>query len=108
MEDYGFRVILAPSFADIFYNNCFKNGMLHPIGRVLDQRPLCPIRGPRRLPTGGGPGGLRICDDFGLSLEFEIDQSRQHILLNGLDDIAMTLQQEDKILAYERAMGIAP
>ena len=109
LEDYGFRVILAPSFADIFYNNCFKNGML-PIrldeSSIDDLFARSAVHGGYRLAVDLET--CRICDDFGLSLEFEIDQSRQHILLNGLDDIAMTLQQEDKILAYERAMGIAP
>jgi 3-isopropylmalate/(R)-2-methylmalate dehydratase small subunit len=108
LEDYGFRAILAPSFADIFYNNCFKNGML-PIrldeARIDDLFARAAAHGGYRLAID-----LETCtvtDDYGLSLKFEIDESRRQILLQGLDDIATTLQQEDKILAYETARGIA-
>jgi len=108
LEDYGFRVLLAPSFADIFYNNCFKNGML-PIrldeARIDDLFARAAAHGGYRLAID-----LETCtvtDDYGLSLKFEIDESRRQILLQGLDDIATTLQQEDKILAYETARGIA-
>ena len=108
LEDYGFRVLLAPSFADIFYNNCFKNGML-PVR--LDEAQIDDLF----ARAAAHPGyrlavDLETCtvtDDYGLSLTFEVDESRRHILLNGLDDIAMTLQHEDKILAYEQARGIA-
>jgi len=107
LEDYGFRVVLAPSFADIFYNNCFKNGLL-PIrleeGQIDDLFARTAVHPGYRLTVN-----LETCcvtDDHGLSLKFEVDESRRHILLNGLDDIAMTLQHEDKILAYEQAQGI--
>ncbi len=106
LEDYGFRVLLAPSFADIFYNNCFKNGIL-PIR--LDEAQIDDLF----ARAGTHPGyrlavdleTCRVTDDFGLSLSFEIDESRRHNLLNGLDDIAMTLRHEDKILAYEQAQA---
>ena len=93
-----------PSFADIFYNNCFKNGLL-PVR--LDEAQIDDLF----ARAAAHPGyrlavDLETCtvsDDYGLSLTFEVDESRRHILLNGLDDIAMTLQHEDKILAYEQA-----
>ena len=100
LEDYGFRVIIAPSFADIFYNNCFKNGLL-PI--VLD--------GPTidHLFQECTPGYALTVDldeqtittRFGESIRFTIDPSRKHRLLNGLDDIALTLQHSEAIKDYE-------
>ncbi len=106
LEDYGFRVVLAPSFADIFYNNCFKNGML-PVrldeAQIDDLFARCAAHSGYHLMVD-----LKTCtvtDDHGLSLKFEVDESRRHILLNGLDDIAMTLQHEDKILVYEQALN---
>ena len=108
LEDYGFRVIIAPSFADIFYNNCFKNSML-PIR--LDESIVQQIFD--RVATHPGyrlTVDLEQCtitDDHGLRLSFEVDASRRHCLLGGLDDIGLTLQQEDKIAGYEAAHGIA-
>jgi 3-isopropylmalate/(R)-2-methylmalate dehydratase small subunit len=107
LEDYGFRVILAPSFADIFFNNCFKNGMLpiHLEEEVIDDLFA-------RAAAHAGytlTVDLETCtitDDYDLSLYFEVDAFRQHCLLNGLDDIGLTLQHEDKIRAYEAARGI--
>jgi 3-isopropylmalate/(R)-2-methylmalate dehydratase small subunit len=104
LENYGFRVVISSSFADIFYNNCFKNGVL-------------PIKLPADTVQGlferfhANPGyrlsvdleQCTIADDHGLSLSFEIDNFRRHCLLNGLDDIALTLQHEDKIAAFEAA-----
>ena len=108
LEDYGFRVILAPSFADIFYNNCFKNGML-PIR--LDETVIDDLF----QRAAAHPGyrltvdleNLEIRDEHGLSRHFEVDEFRRYCLLHGLDDIGMTLQQDDKIAAYEKAHGIA-
>ena len=108
LDDYGMRAVIAPSFADIFYNNCFKNGLL-PIALnesqvdELFQRAAAPE--PYQLTVD-----LQTCtvtDEQGLSLPFEIDSSRRHNLLHGLDDISLTLQHEDKIEAYETARGIA-
>ena len=108
LEDYGFRAILAPSFADIFYNNCFKNGML-PIR--LDEATIDDL-----FARAAKHPGYRlavdlqsktITDEHGLRLAFEVDEFRRHCLLHGLDDIGLTLVQEDKIAAYERAHGIA-
>jgi 3-isopropylmalate/(R)-2-methylmalate dehydratase small subunit len=108
LDDYGFRVILAPSFADIFYNNCFKNGML-PVRleetQVDDLFARAAAQPGYRLTVD--LEARTVTDDAGLALEFEVDESRRHTLLNGLDDITLTLQHEEKILAYEQAMGIA-
>lgn len=101
LEDYGFRAIIAPSFADIFYNNCFKNGLL-PIVLAADLvdelfKELEP--------------GYQLTIDLeqqtittpsGRSLSFEVDENRKYRLLNGLDDIALSLQHADKIKAYEK------
>lgn len=107
LADYGFRVIIASSFADIFYNNSFKNGML------LIKLPEETIEELFKRETGACPWNLTvdlennvITDDKGLSIPFEIDPARRHNLLNGLDDIGITLQREDKITEYEKSHGI--
>jgi 3-isopropylmalate/(R)-2-methylmalate dehydratase small subunit len=108
LEDYGFRVVLAPSFADIFFNNCFKNGML-PIRLGEDEVEDLFAR------AAAHPGyrltvdlqSRTITDALGLSLPFEVDEFRRHCLLHGLDDIGLTLEHEPEILAYEKAHGIA-
>ena len=104
LEDYGFRVVLAPSFADIFFNNCFKNGVL-PIKlseAVIDNLfDRAAEHAPYQLSVD-----LETCtitDQHGLSLEFEVQAFRRHCLLNGLDDIALTLEHADKITQYELA-----
>jgi 3-isopropylmalate/(R)-2-methylmalate dehydratase small subunit len=107
LEDYGFRVVIAPTFADIFYNNCFKNGML-PIR--LSEEQVADLF--RRAATPGYKltvdlENQTIKDDTGLNLTFEVDNFRRHCLLNGLDDIGLTLAHEDKITAYEKAHAIA-
>ncbi len=106
IADYGLRAIIAPSFADIFYNNCFKNGFL-PI--VLSEEQVANLFDRY---TKYDPYLLAIdleqqvvSDDYGFSAKFEIDPFRKHSLLNGLDDIAMTLQLVDKISAFEAARG---
>jgi 3-isopropylmalate/(R)-2-methylmalate dehydratase small subunit len=104
LEDYGFRAIIAPSFADIFYNNCFKNGLL-PVR--LDEAAVqslfdrCQASPGYRLTVDLEQ--CRISDSQGLSIPFEIDPARRHSLLHGLDDIGLTLTHEDKITAYEAA-----
>ena len=102
LQDYGFRVVIAPSFADIFYNNCFKNGVLPirlaagEVDRLFQQ-------------VQAGPG-YRLTVDLqaqtvttpgGEAYAFEVDAFRKHCLLNGLDDIALTLQHADDIRSYE-------
>ncbi len=104
LDDYGFRAVIAPSFADIFFNNCFKNGVL-PI--VLHEDHV------EEIFTRAADGtpyeitvdleNLKIIHADGTEVEFELDHSRRHNLLHGLDDIAQTLQHEDKISAYEEA-----
>ena len=108
LEDWGFRVIIAPSFADIFYNNCFKNGML-PI--VLGEEQVEELfqrfaRHPEYKLTADLEKRL-LTDDHGLALKFEVEEFRRHCLLNGLDDIGLTLEHAEKIAAYEAAHAIA-
>ncbi|HAN96119.1 MAG TPA: 3-isopropylmalate dehydratase small subunit [Planctomycetaceae bacterium] len=109
LDDYGFRAVIAPSFADIFYNNCFKNGVL-PI--ALGESQVDELF--RRAAAAAGPYELTIdleqqivADASGPIASFEIDPFRRRCLLEGLDDIGMTLQHEGAILAYEKAHGIA-
>lgn len=99
---FGFRAILAPSFADIFFNNCFKNGLLpivlpeDEISRLFEE-------------VSAEPGytlqidleAQKIVTAGGRELKFDIEPFRKHCLINGLDDIAMTLQKADKIKAFE-------
>ncbi len=107
LEDYGFRVLIAPSFADIFYNNCFKNGLL-PI--TLSEEQVEELFGRvRRRPGYQLTVDLEQCrlwDQEGLEFAFTVPEFQRHCLLHGLDQIALTLQHEDKILAYERRRGI--
>ncbi|OAJ75722.1 isopropylmalate isomerase [Brevibacillus sp. SKDU10] len=103
--DFGFRVIIAPSFADIFYNNCFKNGIL-PI--KLTEQQVEELFA-RTEATEGYTLTIDlenqvVEDDRGLSYPFEVDPYRRYCLLHGLDDIGITLQQENKIMAYEQKM----
>jgi len=107
IENYGFRVVIAPTFADIFYNSCFKNGVL-PIKfseEQVEQLFQRASKGGYKLTVD--LNSCRVADEQGLSLPFEVDESRRHSLLNGLDDIALTLQHADKIAAYEGSHGIA-
>ena len=108
LGQYGFRVLIASSFADIFFNNCFKNGIL-PIR--FDEATVDDLFG-RAAAREGYKLAIdlrtrKISDDHGLELSFEVDDFRRHCLLEGLDEIALTLEQEDKITAYEVAHGIA-
>ncbi len=101
LADYGFRVIIAPSFADIFFNNCFKNGLL-PI--ALDNATV-----DRLFAMADGEKALEIRVDLqaqklvvnGEEIAFDVDAFRKHCLLEGLDDIGLTLQHVDEIRAYE-------
>ena len=108
LRDYGIRCIIAPSFADIFYNNCFKNGLLplrmseEDTRQVMEKAQANPgIRFTVDL------AGQRVwSEDEAVSIAFELDPARREALLNGLDDIGLTLQLEDKIAAYEAARGL--
>ena len=107
IADYGFRVVIASSFADIFYNNSFKNGILliklseEQIEQLFQtenaNRPM-QLTVDLATCTISGPGGL--------SISFELDPFRRECLLKGLDDIGLTLQHETKIADYETARGI--
>ncbi len=103
LEDYGFRALIAPSYADIFYGNCFKNGLL-PI--VLTESAV------DRLfhEVAAFPGFTLTIDlaqqtvatrDGSLAFSFDVDPFRKHCLVNGLDDIGLTLQHADAIRAFE-------
>jgi 3-isopropylmalate/(R)-2-methylmalate dehydratase small subunit len=103
ISDYGFRVILAPSYADIFYNNCFKNGLL-PVTLPSDQIDELFRRTEAKE-------GYRVhvdleqqlvTDDQGLGYRFTIDPFRRNYLLKGLDDIGLTLVHEPEIAAFEK------
>jgi len=108
LEDWGFRVIVAPSFADIFFNNCFKNGML-PI--VLNEAQVDDLFNRAAARPGykltADLENCTLTDDAGLSIKFEVEGFRRNCLLNGLDDIGLTLEHESKIADYERSHGIA-
>ena len=108
LRDYGIRCFIAPSFADIFYNNSFQNGLLplrlpeETVRKIMDY-------------VSANPGAQLNVDleaqrvwseDEEIAVEFELDHFRRQCLLNGLDDIGLTLQQEDKIAAYEAGRGL--
>ncbi|KAB2874903.1 MAG: 3-isopropylmalate dehydratase small subunit [Ideonella sp.] len=102
LEQYGFRALIAPSFADIFFNNCFKNGLL-PI-----QLPATQVA--RLFDEVAGFVGYQLTIDLpqqvilkpdGTRIAFEVEPFRKHCLVNGLDDIGLTLRHADKIRAFE-------
>jgi len=107
--DYGFHVVLAPSFADIFYNNCFKNGIL-PATLTDAQMDELFARSESRegYKLTADLESQTISDDTGLRYSFEIDPFRKHCLWNGLDDIGLTLVNESAIAAYEKANAMPP
>jgi len=101
--DYGFRAVIAPSYADIFYNNCFKNGVLLvtlPNAEVDELFQRTEKHVGYRLAVD--LESQTITDEFGLRLSFAIDPFRREYLLNGLDDIGLTLRFADRIAAYEQ------
>lgn len=104
LDGYGFRVIIAPSYADIFFNNCFKNGLL-PI--ILDGETVDSLFGEvseeYRLTVDLEQ--QTITTPSGKVIPFTVEADRKYRLLNGLDDIALTLSQADEIKAYERKRG---
>ncbi|WP_415881587.1 3-isopropylmalate dehydratase small subunit [Neptuniibacter sp. PT8_73] len=102
LDDFGIRSVIAPSFAEIFYNNCFKNGLL-PI--ILSEEQVDQL-----FKEVAASEGYELTVDLenqvvktpsGEEMAFEIDDFRKHCLLNGLDDIGLTLQHADDIKAYE-------
>ncbi len=105
LEDYGFRVIIAPSFADIFYNNCFKNGLLPIIlaEEIVDQLfNLTDANEGFQLSVDLAEQKITSAmESITFSADFELDQFRRHCLLEGLDEIGLTLEHADDIRAYE-------
>ena len=103
LEDYGIRCVIAPSFADIFYNNCFKNGLLPlalpetDVRRIMDKAKENPGF---QITVDLEAKQVRDSDDE-IVVDFEVDEFRRYCLLNGLDDIGLTLQNEDAISAFE-------
>lgn len=102
LEDYGFKVIIAPSFADIFFNNCFKNGML-PIVLSADivDALFKQVSANEGYKLDIDLAAQTVTTPAGDVYPFEVDAFRKHCLLNGLDDIGLTMQQQDKIKAFE-------
>ncbi len=96
LEDYGFRAVVAPSFADIFFNNCTKVGLLPVVLPEDDVRAL--------MQAGEATVDLdrKVVSFDGREVEFQIDEDTRHRLLNGLDEIGITLQSADAIGDYER------
>ncbi|OAU94576.1 3-isopropylmalate dehydratase small subunit [Moraxella catarrhalis] len=108
LEEYGFRTVIAPSFADIFYNNCFKNGMLPVILSEKDVDELfkeCEANVGYQLTVD--LKNQKVISPSGKEYDFEVDAFRKHCLLNGLDDIALTLQNADDIRAFEEKARVA-
>jgi 3-isopropylmalate/(R)-2-methylmalate dehydratase small subunit len=108
LHDYGIRCILAPSFADIFYNNCFNNGML-PIrlpGDVIETL-FKEVRATEGYQLTIDLAAQTIRKPDGSTITFDVDGFRKHCLLNGMDHIGLTLQLGDKIEAFERSRGMA-
>lgn len=106
LDEFGFRGVIAPSFADIFYNNCFKNGLL-PI--VLEEREVDELFDEMYANEGYqltiDLQAQKVITPTGGEYTFEVDNFRKHCLLNGLDDIGLTLQDADKIRQYEKERG---
>ncbi|WP_369157206.1 3-isopropylmalate dehydratase small subunit [Candidatus Thiodiazotropha sp. LNASS1] len=102
LEDYGFKVILAPSFADIFFNNSFKNGLLPIVlkAKIIDDL-FRQSSDEEALEMTVNLLDQLLTTDHG-QIPFEVDAFRKHCLLNGLDDIGLTLQHVDDIKAYEK------
>lgn len=103
LEDFGFKVVIAPSFADIFYNNSFKNGILlitfpeDVVDRLFDE-----VNAKEGYQLDVDLEHQRVITPSDEILEFEVDEFRKHCLLEGLDDIGLTLKDEDAIRAFEQ------
>lgn len=103
LQDYGFRAVIAPSFADIFHNNCLKNGLVTIILQSADVDAIFDA-------VAKHPGyrlsvdleKQQVADDSGWSARFEVSAHAKRFLLEGLDDVALTLEHEKAIEAYER------
>ena len=101
--DYGFRVVIAPSYADIFFNNCFKNGILPIIlDEVVVDGLFKEVVASEGYQLSVDLEAQTITTPSGETVEFEVDAFRKHCLINGLDDIGLTLQHTDDIKVYEQ------
>ncbi|MFC4713594.1 3-isopropylmalate dehydratase small subunit [Planococcus dechangensis] len=103
IEDYGFRIIIAPSFADIFYNNCFKNGIL-PIRLPKEdvQELFDKAAADSKYELTVDLEGQEIHDSQGMKKAFDVDEYRKHMLLEGMDEISATVQHVKQIDEFER------
>ncbi|MGP9766759.1 3-isopropylmalate dehydratase small subunit [Vreelandella sp. F11] len=103
LEDFGFKVVIAPSFADIFYNNSFKNGiLLITFPEDVIDRLFAEVEANEGYQLDVDLENQRVITPSGEILEFEVDEFRKHCLLEGLDDIGLTLKDEDAIRAFEQ------
>ena len=108
LEDYGFKVVIAPSFADIFRSNCFQTGIVPiqlseaEVASLIDRSSAQAYRATVDLET------MEIRGEDGLEIPFQLDPTRRHRLMNGLDDIGLTLTHEDDITRYEKERAVAP
>ena len=102
LDDYGFRAIIAPSFADIFFNNCFKNGLLPIVlGKEVVDGLFAEVEACEGFTLEIDLESQQVRKPDGTALTFEVDAFRKHCLLNGLDDIGLTLEDSDKIAQFE-------
>ncbi|MDR3428496.1 MULTISPECIES: 3-isopropylmalate dehydratase small subunit [Silvimonas] len=102
LEDYGFRAVIAPSFADIFFNNCYKNGVLPIVlpTEVVDQL-FAEAQATEGYRLNVDLAAQKVITPSGASFAFDITGHRKHCLLNGLDEIGLTLAHADEIKAFE-------
>jgi 3-isopropylmalate/(R)-2-methylmalate dehydratase small subunit len=104
IADFGFKALIAPSFADIFRNNCLKNGILtiilkpEEVDAIFDA-----IKRHDGYTLASDLAGQKVSDEYGWSAKFDMDPFAKKCLLEGLDDVALTLQHEKEIAAYEQA-----
>jgi len=102
LRDFGFRVLIAPSFGEIFYNNCFKVGLLPIVlqEQIVQQLAANALNSEYFLTVN--LEAKQISDDFGLAVEFHVDEFNRKKLLNGWDDIDLILRLDERIKSYER------
>ena len=102
LQDYGFEVVIAPSFADIFFNNCFNIGLLQIVlDAAILEKLFCEVEATEGYRLAVDLEGQSVTTPEGESFSFDIDPFRKHCLLNGLDEIGLTLQLADKIRLFE-------
>jgi 3-isopropylmalate/(R)-2-methylmalate dehydratase small subunit len=103
LMDFGFKVVIAPSFADIFYNNSFKNGFLPiALSATLVDQLFDELEQQQDYQLGIDLENQLVTNAAGFEMRFEIDEFRKYCLLNGLDDIGLTMKQAEQIKAFER------